>query len=636
MKFCSSCHLDYSDDCQFCEECGSKLVVKEEVVTPQNQTKNCVACGGSNAMDSQFCEHCGTSLKNNDAIVSSSPEVEKTESFINTLEDIPTASQLNEPGDSLHSTTTHQSTPDSNERMIGIPVTEVLSSSRTETNVKPSKNKPSKRTIIVGSSVAVLLAIGGGGYKFAESYYSKERQVKRYQEILLTHDPKKLAASLTSTDSHFKVSKDSVTNLTDYMSENKAYASQLTDELSTNKAKESDLFLKKNGKDFLFFDHYDLMIQPVYFELTTNIDDMTLTMNEQDQGKANKAHSWKIGPVSPGLYSFKGAFKFNDETSDIEQVVEVVNREGLQKNNIMDIDFNVNKVKFDVKAEHIKEATILLNEKEIGQLKDGVAKGIELIWHEEATIQFKQKIGGLEIVSEPIEFFPEDYMTEDYQSNYSTLYVPEMDVYVSSNAPVADLYINNKKVVKLDDEGNKQLYLVQTDTELKANVKRMIGKTEEVSDTETIDGPYDSLSFNFEEDISESDVSAFLSDFYSEVSDGTNDSYTFNGVSFEHYFVGGNDNAVYNDFDSFMSSRRKSKTISRVDSQLVEVENMQRVDTDSYQVQYVMNYHTYYSDGKDSVDEYFRYKKALLQVDSEGELQIKNLGAENDFEKVND
>jgi len=50
-------------------------------------------------------------------------------------------------------------------------------------------------------------------------------------------------------------------------------------------------------------------------------------------------------------------------------------------------------------------------------------------------------------------------------------------------------------------------------------------------------------------------------------------------------------------------------------------------------VQYVVNYDTYYDDDPDSLNQYFRYKKANLEVE-DGNIRIKDLGGADNFEEV--
>ncbi|MDN6848249.1 MAG: hypothetical protein L0L87_11595, partial [Tetragenococcus koreensis] len=78
---------------------------------------------------------------------------------------------------------------------------------------------------------------------------------------------------------------------------------------------------------------------------------------------------------------------------------------------------------------------------------------------------------------------------------------------------------------------------------------------------------------------------------------------------------------------------RKSDKKDYVICYLEEVEDIERTGENSYDVQYVVNYDTNYSDDTDNADQYFRYKKASFVVE-DGDLRIKDLGGSDNFEEV--
>lgn len=46
---------------------------------------------------------------------------------------------------------------------------------------------------------------------------------------------------------------------------------------------------RKTGKALLVFDHYDLKVAPVYFEVTSNYKNTDLYVNKEDAGSVKKA-----------------------------------------------------------------------------------------------------------------------------------------------------------------------------------------------------------------------------------------------------------------------------------------------------------------------------------------------------------
>ncbi|MDN6508743.1 MAG: zinc ribbon domain-containing protein, partial [Tetragenococcus halophilus] len=143
MKYCNHCKKEYSDDHNFCEVCGKKLVEKTE---SQSKGNICPNCGKENQTTARFCESCGTSLQ------ASSKAKEKKET------------------------------------------SKVLTAYY--------KHKKLYNTLLAG--LVVLLIVSVGLYKYGEHYYSKEQQIERYQKILAKNDPEELAETVVSSDKNFK------------------------------------------------------------------------------------------------------------------------------------------------------------------------------------------------------------------------------------------------------------------------------------------------------------------------------------------------------------------------------------------------------------------------------------------------
>ncbi|MDN5831410.1 MAG: zinc ribbon domain-containing protein, partial [Tetragenococcus halophilus] len=162
------------------------------------------------------------------------------------------------------------------------------------------------------------------------------------------------------------------------------------------------------------------------------------------------------------------------------------------------------------------------------------------------------------------------------------------------------------------------------------------------SDTETVEPTdyVDSTAYvtlDVEEEIDEFDIESRLDELYFDVSDYTDEDLDFDETdtkSLAGYFSGGTDNEEFIDFkDNFIGPSRKSDKKDYVVCYLQEVEDVTRTGENSYDVQYVVNYDTYYDDDTDHNNQYFRYKKANLVVEDET-IRIKDLGGADNFEEV--
>ncbi|WP_028273433.1 zinc ribbon domain-containing protein [Atopococcus tabaci] len=267
--------------------------------------------------------------------------------------------------------------------------------------------KKQKITVAAAGAAAVVLI---GGYAFAENYYSFENQAQRYVEVLNTGEAKKIAGVATSTDLNFDITEESVQPYADYIKENKSYVqslqSQMADEYSATDAS-YDVYLNQNGKKFFLFDNYDLVMNSVYVDLSTNMEGAALAMNGEEVAQADSDdYSTTVGPIAPGKYTF--ASRSGSGVSELtnEQQVEFV--DGYYENYV---DLSLTGVDFDV-VSNVEDAMVYLNDKEIGQLTEGEASFGPVSWQEDSVITLKKEYPGGVLESGPVDL-------GDYDDVYS-------------------------------------------------------------------------------------------------------------------------------------------------------------------------------------------------------------------------
>lgn len=582
MKYCDHCKKEYPDDQNFCENCGKNLVEKEEV---KSDEIICPNCGKENQATAHFCEFCGTNLQE-----------KRTQ----------------------------------------------------ETKTEPSKfvlayRAHKKLYNILLIAVVALLIVGVGLYKYGENYYSKESQIERYQDLLAENDPEKLADSVVSSDKNFKPTAQNLRVFTNYTKDNKDYSNYISKSLTNENDSSQDLYIKNDGKFFFLFDKYDLVLQPFYFDVDTNVENMELAINDKKEGSSDSEdYNWKVGPLAPGSYQLDGTFENNGNDEKIEQKVDQINRENLSDNGSRELSFAAKKVKFDVNSD-ISSGELLFNGQSIGTIKDGQLKNANFIWNEDGKLQIKQKMEDLELLSAPLDFDGNNYLEKDYDESQSTFQPESFHILPQTNATSGDFYINGKKVDTIGKENETySLDVVKTQQPYKVQLKQTFGDSEVSSDEETVN-PTDYVdtaayvTLDVEEEIDEFDIEMLLDDLYFDVSDYTDEDFDFDDAEADalaDYFSGGKENEEYVDFkDNFIVPSRKSDKKDYVICYLEEVEDIERTGENSYDVQYVVNYDTNYSDDTDNADQYFRYKKASFVVE-DGDLRIKDLGGSDNFEEV--
>lgn len=583
MKYCPECQREYPDSQNFCEYDGKKLLAKKEKSASDKRV--CPHCGKETSASARFCDFCGADLQKR-------------------------------------------------------------SQGKKAPSSKFKQHYQKKKKIYQATIAIIILLIVGSAaaYLYGKSYYSKDKQMEQFETALKSADPQKLATVVDSGDKKFKPTADDLTPFTDYLKEHKEYADLLTKNLYQEDATNHDIYVKKAGKYFFLFDKYQLILQPVYFNVHTNVKGMQLAVNDQKKKTSdNENYYWKMGPLAPGQYDFKATYDNNGKEETLERKIAQVNRENIEHNK-RNLSFSVTKVKFNMKT-HVQTGELLLNGKSVGKIKDGKAEGISFVWRADEKIQLKQKIGKLELTSLPLEFDPEGFLEENYEGT-EDYYNPKLfTIFPTTNEKTGEFYLNDEKVtdVRGDYGGEDIIYVVPTKEPYRLQLRQKLDDgtvlKSKVATFDPADYPDGEASerLNIEDDVDESKVGDFLLDLYTDVFDYTDEESDFGDSQYKHlaeYFSGGMQNADYIDFkDNFIIPTRKAKNKSFINADVADVENVTRTGQDTYDVQYVVHYKTYYKDDTPPVSQYFRYKKAAFVMEN-GKLKIRDLRGKDYFEEV--
>lgn len=224
----------------------------------------------------------------------------------------------------------------------------------------PYSRKPiPKKTIFIWSSIAAALIILFAAYKTGAYLTSKKRLIDQFEQAVHDGDTKKLSALLTPSDSKLTLNESNVKPLLTYVKKHDELISSLRGASSEKDA----VYAEKDGKTLLFFDHYELKIDPVYFRVTSNYKGADLYINKEKTGSVKKADETQtFGPYTPGDYTAEAKLK-ND-------VVDVVKKEDIQaagsRNFDLDLPLDAEDVTFTL-ADRFKNAKgdLLINGKSI-------------------------------------------------------------------------------------------------------------------------------------------------------------------------------------------------------------------------------------------------------------------------------
>ncbi|BCW02128.1 hypothetical protein BsBEST3145_35230 [Bacillus subtilis] len=128
---------------------------------------------------------------------------------------------------------------------------------------------------------------------------------------------------LTPVNDNLKLTKNNVKPFLTYLKDHPDKKDELFASLRDETAQKDIVYAEKDGKSLLVFDHYDLKVAPVYFEVSSNYKNTDLYVNKEEAGSVKKAdQAQTLGPYIPGEYTVSAKLK-ND-------VVDLVKKEDIQ------------------------------------------------------------------------------------------------------------------------------------------------------------------------------------------------------------------------------------------------------------------------------------------------------------------
>ena len=257
----------------------------------------------------------------------------------------------------------------------------------TKTKVPMSK-RTKKLLIAAGVAVVVLF----GGYKIGEALTSKDRLIDKLETALVEKDDKAVSELLYSNDKKIKIDENSLKGFMKYFKKNPDQISELIQSLKyqskamdsatnpdsspleefagslANEFVKNDIVnLEKTGK-FLFYDNYQLKIQPVYLSISTNYKDTELFIDGKKVDKANRANfEGMYGPFLPGYYNVKATLKNDFIDLDSNEDISLV---GSGKKKSIDMHLDGHDVSLDFGLDSDEDidltGTLFINGKKVG------------------------------------------------------------------------------------------------------------------------------------------------------------------------------------------------------------------------------------------------------------------------------
>lgn len=229
----------------------------------------CPNCGNKLDNDDEFCPNCGFNLKK----------------------------YLSENSDE------ESEADDSKKDAKKISVDEKISNQSSQNfQSNESAPKPKKNSWKIISIIIVILILVGG-YFVGKSYYSKDNQVQRLQDEVISGTNSKMKDALVNEKGE-KISNNQISALKRlYMLDNTA-TKNVTQEINSNQ-KDSTFSIQKYGNYFLVYPKYKVVMKDKILEISTNINNPTFKIDNKVVATKSVDGVNKIENLTPGVYDLK-------------------------------------------------------------------------------------------------------------------------------------------------------------------------------------------------------------------------------------------------------------------------------------------------------------------------------------------
>lgn len=184
-------------------------------------------------------------------------------------------------------------------------------------------------------------------YKLTEYLTSYDRLIDKFEQSINENNAKDLSRLLSSNDNNLEINERTVIGLLKYYNkhhdEKKSAVKLLKeqsegipiDKMPNDEEKVKKIIyelagggivnIHKKGK-FLFFDTYELFINPVYLKLGTNFKNTVLYVDGEEIGRADKSKFVsEFGPFVPGYHLLEAKLKTDKTELHSKEVILLTN-----------------------------------------------------------------------------------------------------------------------------------------------------------------------------------------------------------------------------------------------------------------------------------------------------------------------
>ena len=274
-------------------------------------------------------------------------------------------------------------------------------------NKRPERKPLTKKQKTMGGIILAVILVLIVGFGIGSTVYSEENQISNITDALISKEPEQIAGIVVTDDPNFEVTAENLTTFSNYLEENPNYLNELVRGLE-NYSSHDSFYIRQNGSKLGVFDAYELVMEPVYGDVYTNAEDVTITLNGEELLVSDSADFYKqVGPFAPGILNFTASGTVNNLPLTVEQEVTWVS--------------DYNEVYLDLTGSYfgvysdLESGEVFVDGESIGQLEDGYGEFGPVQINEGMELTVGQTFAdGEEFMSEPIALTADEYYYDFY------------------------------------------------------------------------------------------------------------------------------------------------------------------------------------------------------------------------------
>ncbi|MCK6258811.1 PEGA domain-containing protein [Fictibacillus sp. KIGAM418] len=250
------------------------------------------------------------------------------------------------------------------------------------TRSSEKSKRPNKPLIILVAALVLLLIAGFTAYKVIEGKTGPTATVKNFKQAIENKDTEAVKGFINEGQSEIEADDKTAKHFIEYASKNNAFSSAIDSlekqangmdggELARPITDDHDnewLQLKRDGKQWLFFDHYVVEVKPVTVKVTSNFEDSSVYLDGKKKGILDKEDGIvKAGEILPGSHNVKVEYKGEYATLSDNVDVDVSEAE----KNLLEVEVPL-EGKYVYINSNYGDANLFVNGKDTGKTIDDI------------------------------------------------------------------------------------------------------------------------------------------------------------------------------------------------------------------------------------------------------------------------